>query len=1014
MQLNLSLNLGNINQPLCSMPPIDSPRFQKKSDPHITFLFEEIILNLIQQIQDALFCTPLSEHTIISEQIIQQSLFYSLLANLQQLPLNIKILLLTILHLNEYCVHTPKDKEIITQVILTCFRLLSKTGDWKPTDATDDFFEKFYHLHTLNYGNKDNKTPAFELMEAGLATKYLSPESQAFMDDVMYDTQFLPIAECLMQAGCNIAKPKTQKKIALIAHNFFIKVEQSNYQLMKNDIYAFPGLNQTSVFIGMDEFRQITIRTKYLYMKALRQLHISCIKKAKLNKNSLKLFEKTATISKQSYTISFAAVCEQQQMTIKAITVSLDHPLDSTQDTNSNLENLDQDVYFFVQEFEKETPQLPPDPAIPLSERPLYKFELIPNSHYIRLQKASSELRENILNLIEEIEREVTEETKNKIIVDCIVYTAIWHQKELMLVEIIRQVGSSLSSRTLDGAIKSYVKHLATTKAFKSKLQKVLFTVYVSVMNKYLSTWHQDDLLKPLITESFPPIQESPEMEKLKELTWGLFNNHKRPGKWLFKSIITCCYDGNPATLASLNDPHVNESKKLTTLHFEECLKLLNAALKTQHGQVVLSLVKAMVKGLLAIMKRSKEKNMIADLIQYFQSVEKFPIEIISNIMKAEETLQQKACRLLLFSLQSLKLEATKEQYNSIIAFLNNAAVETPKHIEKHMEYIAHKTINELKLPYEDKSNSFIVNAQEQLLDWIKTHQIIKDQKSRKRIEMAAFATLIGKAHPEANLEQVSTVTDFATWLFIYDDIIEKQKKLKTIQNLHARTLSILDGSTLNEMDNPLTQGFFDIIQRINKIRDTSVWKVRFREDVLEYCKATLWEWTNRKKGKIPSLEEYKKHRPGTSGTKVMFDFIEPLKDITIPQEIFQSNYFQMLRLLGSNLVNWANDILSAPKEFVNQDIHNLVFVHQDENATNYEEAFQQAGKDLSRDLDAFMKLSQQIPSDYEPHKEVIQKYIQGIMDWVAAHHFWAIASPRYNSSLTAPKNVFPYTNDQE
>jgi hypothetical protein len=130
-----------------------------------------------------------------------------------------------------------------------------------------------------------------------------------------------------------------------------------------------------------------------------------------------------------------------------------------------------------------------------------------------------------------------------------------------------------------------------------------------------------------------------------------------------------------------------------------------------------------------------------------------------------------------------------------------------------------------------------------------------------------------------------------------------------------------------------------------------------------------------------------------------MFDFIEILEGISISQEIFETDYFQQIRLLGANLVNWENDIFSAPKEFLAHEDHNLVFVHKAADNINYEEAFQRASQDLSSDLDQFTRLSREIP-DFGPETEFVKIYINGIMEWVAAHHFWAMASPRYNSCL--------------
>lgn len=660
---------------------IESSSLQKKSHPHITFLFNETILKLTHQ-QESIMRESPGEYVTMAEKIIQESCFYSLLkgVKLQQVPLTMDTLLLTILELNEHCIHTPDDEGIITSAILACFRLLVKEEGWSSMDSTN-FFEQLYHLHILNYGNND-MTPVLALIDGGTSAGYLSPKSQKFMDKVTYEEQFEPITKYLLRENEVITEKKTQIFIAQIADKFFTQAVKTSYKVMSNNIYDFPIIEHVTALVGMNQFRQITIHTKYIYMRALRQLHLSCIANSKRNpsttKNSMKVIEKKVTISKQTYTVSFAVISEQKKMTIKAITLSCD--LDFSQDTS---ETTYQDVYFFVQELRKETPWVHPDHAIPLSERSLYKFELIPNCHSVRIQEASEEVRKEIINLIGEIQGEIIEETKNEVTIECALHTAIWHHEELMLVEIIRQIGSMLSSRALYGAIKTYVKNLPEPSEdklpkkyidfqdFKEKLQQILISAYVLVTNEYLSSWYQDDLLKPLVTQSYNSIQETASMKIIKEHTWEVFNKHKHPGKWLFKSIMSCCYDGNPTSLVPLNATHVNKSNK-QTLHFEECKTLLNTALKTQQEQVVLSLVKAMVKGIVAIMKSSKGKNMIADLIKYFESVEEFPLEIIPNIMKTRETSQQKASHLFytLFSLKSLDIEATEEQYKTIKTFL--------------------------------------------------------------------------------------------------------------------------------------------------------------------------------------------------------------------------------------------------------------------------------------------------------------------------------------------------------
>lgn len=339
-------------------------------------------------------------------------------------------------------------------------------------------------------------------------------------------------------------------------------------------------------------------------------------------------------------------------------------------------------------------------------------------------------------------------------------------------------------------------------------------------------------------------------------------------------------------------------------------------------------------------------------------------------------------------------------RYHSILIMLMfmayaAAAPTDPAVTGETLQKIARKTIAELNLPYQDNQNPLISQTQDQLLASIKNYNVLRTPKEIKAIEVAAFAKLIGNAHLQASFDPLCVVVEFATWLFIYDDIIEKQKEKETIASLHARTMEIVEGAEVTKSDNALNQWFHNIMERIHRISKSSLWDERFKQDMQGYCQSTLWEFDNRERGQIPTPEEYLGNRSHTSGTKVMYDFIELLEGITLPQNIYESDYFQQMLKLGVNLVNWENDIISAPKEFMQGDIHNLVFVHLANNNLDFEKAFRQTALDLSSDLNRFMMLAQEVP-DFGPHTEAVKRYISGMMNWACAHHFWAMVSPRY------------------
>ncbi|ADI37893.1 putative terpene synthase family protein [Waddlia chondrophila 2032/99] len=314
----------------------------------------------------------------------------------------------------------------------------------------------------------------------------------------------------------------------------------------------------------------------------------------------------------------------------------------------------------------------------------------------------------------------------------------------------------------------------------------------------------------------------------------------------------------------------------------------------------------------------------------------------------------------------------------------------------KHVESLVRKAVDKLDLPYKKTvSHPYSNEVQKLTIQWIHRYRIIEDHAKIEKINASKFADFLGRAHPRADKETLSIVVDFATWLFIYDDMIEKCSNQETVNRFHERSIAVLSGEKVNDEDDPLTLGLSDIAERITKICSSLIWRQRLIKEMQRYCNGTLWELFNREKSRVPLLEEYQCKRLDTSGTQAMFCFIEMIEKVQISQTVFESDYFKKICRLGANLVNWENDLLSAPKEIKSGDLHNLVFVYQGPSSSGYEKAIESVCEDLKDDLERFRKLAKEIP-DFGSETEAVKKYLTGIQDWVAAHHFWAIESPRY------------------
>lgn len=337
------------------------------------------------------------------------------------------------------------------------------------------------------------------------------------------------------------------------------------------------------------------------------------------------------------------------------------------------------------------------------------------------------------------------------------------------------------------------------------------------------------------------------------------------------------------------------------------------------------------------------------------------------------------------------------------IAFLcagHSLATDNFEERSKNLWQCAKRTLTVLNLDqyFCDQENPHSKDAQKLSMEWIKKYEIIKDASLLNRINMANFGQLIGKAHPDAPLIELSIVVDFVTWLFIYDDKTERRKNKDDMRASHARSLGIINGASIREDDTPLNKGLYDVMQRIKHAWNPSTtWLSRFANNVKDYCEATIWEFENRDKKQIPTLASYQKNRPNTGATKPMFDFIELIDKIEVPQDIYGSAYFSKMLLLAQNLIDDENDIGSAWKE-LEDGIHNIIFVINALNDNNIEGSFNFAASDLSENLKEFLELPKSLPINMnDQEKKLAAIYYNGLKLWVAANHFWAKNSPRYN-----------------
>ncbi len=300
-------------------------------------------------------------------------------------------------------------------------------------------------------------------------------------------------------------------------------------------------------------------------------------------------------------------------------------------------------------------------------------------------------------------------------------------------------------------------------------------------------------------------------------------------------------------------------------------------------------------------------------------------------------------------------------------------------------------------LPLEDQVNRYAEKAQRKSMHWVKHYKIVTDEILLQKVASSNFGIFMAKAHPRCSKRRLYAIALFVTWLFFYDDYVEKCTNAREMTSLHKRSLKILKGGRLKEDDHAIMKGLHQVVSRIDHINRSRLWKRQLIGEVRRYCKATFWEMNNRLAHTIPSQKEYMLQRPYTSGTLVMFLFALFAEKIRFSKEEYQQ--VREMSHCAAWIVNLLNDILSAENEKRRKDIHNIIFcIKNDRKNCSYEEAFEETVALLKRKLREFDNYRQIA----KMNGGTLAIYANALWEWINAHDLWARESARYRSYFAA------------
>lgn len=309
--------------------------------------------------------------------------------------------------------------------------------------------------------------------------------------------------------------------------------------------------------------------------------------------------------------------------------------------------------------------------------------------------------------------------------------------------------------------------------------------------------------------------------------------------------------------------------------------------------------------------------------------------------------------------------------------------------------------LRQLRYPFTSSMNEHAEEVHVETVEWARSSGLISSEEAYRHALEGRLGWLAGYFHPTAERETLRLISDWCTWMFLRDDLLDDPnyfRRPERLATLDARFLEILRGAEPKRDDTRLSITLATLRDRLRPKVPAALWMRRFIRSVREHFESTLWETINRAQEIVPDLKTYNRMRPITGGMDVDTDFIEISTGIYLPTEIHDHHVVRALKRLSSLSVCWTNDLFSLKKELDRGDVHNVVLVIQNQQNLSLEDAIKAAIEMNEESVRSFLALEDDLPSFGPAIDENLEHFVSVLRARMSGNLAWSINSARYGT----------------
>lgn len=276
---------------------------------------------------------------------------------------------------------------------------------------------------------------------------------------------------------------------------------------------------------------------------------------------------------------------------------------------------------------------------------------------------------------------------------------------------------------------------------------------------------------------------------------------------------------------------------------------------------------------------------------------------------------------------------------------------------------------------------------------------LLDGDEARRRFDAARFARLTARAYPRAGPAELVLVAEWNLWLFVHDDGCDagaSGRDPDALAGTYHRLGAVLRGGAADVDAGAPARALAELVPRIVG-PGPAAWRARFVAAVDDYFAACVWEARNRASRRVPTLAEYIRMRRDTGAVRTSIAMIERCEGIALPEAVRAHPRVEALADACNDVVCWANDIISLPKELASGDVHNLVRVlAEDRCGGDIEDAVGIAADMHDARVAEFIQLAADLPHFDRDADEQLAWFVDTLCAWMRGNLDWSHETGRY------------------